>query len=126
MLYRRGEEYSEKNNCLIYLFSTNIRYLRIYTKRNSTISNKQLTRKLTNRRGSNAVLPNEVRSIRILTNSLNKVICHVPHQTGEYGTMPFLRWVQAQDGSPHKSGILKKATGPVCFLFKRDTSGGRK
>ena len=45
-------------------------------------------------------------------------ICPPSHQPDEYGTRPFLRWIQAQGRSPHAPGISKNASDPSAFPLK--------
>ena len=44
----------------------------------------------------------------------------MPHPTGEYGTRPFLRWVQAQDRSIDVPGIPQNASGFVGIPLKKE------
>ena len=48
-------------------------------------------------------------------------ICHSPHQTGEYGTRPTFRWLQATALRLDQPGDHKNPTGPVSVLLKKDT-----
>ena len=40
-------------------------------------------------------------------------VCRVPHQTCEYGTRLFKRWVQEQGSSPDATGSSKNALDPL-------------
>ena len=48
-------------------------------------------------------------------------ICRTHHQTGKYGTKPFLRWVWPKGRSPDTPGIPKNAWGPVGIPLKGGT-----
>ena len=53
-------------------------------------------------------------------------LTYVP-PTHEYGTRPFLRWVQSQGRSPHASGKAKNTFDPVGIpLFKAPQTPGNK
>ena len=51
--------------------------------------------------------PQSTRALHLPKDSKSQ-LCHVPHRTSEFGTIPFLRRVRTEGRSPHASCICQK------------------
>ena len=71
MLYRWGEWYTEKNECLIYLFSTSIQCWRIHTKKTRYNKSQTINKRIYKNWGSKCRIT-KVTSVRILISWLNQ------------------------------------------------------
>ena len=119
VLYRWGEWHTEKNECLIYSFSTSIRCLQMHNKHRTICYNK-LTSKLKRNRGGTKYCKAKRCKISQNINQLN-----INLLINLFVACPTNRQLRHKDRIPDTSNIPPNASGLVGIPLKKGASGAR-